>query len=112
VSETPQLTPKDRQMEELRCGICGLPHPFLTVCPFVEEREIRYEFGLDGAGRRRARTRIERTKYFPRPQLFKAIEEATTDSDAAPSRDASAPAAGRRRVRGPGRRAAGKRTPS
>jgi len=71
-------TPRERELEQHRCGVCGLIHPFLVICPFIEEREVRFEYGLDGTGRRRARTRIERTKYFPRPELFKALEEATT----------------------------------
>lgn len=74
---TEQLTPRERELEKQRCGVCGLIHPFLTVCPFIEEREVRYEFGLDGQGRRRARFRTERTKYFPRPELFKAVEALT-----------------------------------
>lgn len=71
-------TPRDRQLEQTRCGVCGLTHPFLTVCPFIAEREVRIEFGIVAGGQRRMRTRIERTSYFPRPELFKALEEATT----------------------------------
>lgn len=78
-------TAKEQLAERQRCGICGLIHPFLTVCPFVKEHEVRYEYApsADGQGRR-SRTRIERTRYFPRPEIFKALEEATTAADTPP----------------------------
>ena len=66
-----------------RCGVCGLVHPFLTVCPFIEEREVRYEFTA-GQTKRQVRARIERTRYFPRPQLFEALEKNLTDEESKP----------------------------
>ncbi len=103
-------TPRDRLLEQERCGVCGLIHPFLVVCPFVEEREVRYEYALDGNGRRRTRFRVERTKYFPRPELFKAIEEATTGDDAVSAGNATSTATTPRGDRDSGRRAAGRGT--
>ena len=72
-------TLEDRQRERQRCGVCGLPHPFLEVCPFVAEREVRVEFGIVD-GKRRARTRVERTRYFERPELFKALQDAMDET--------------------------------
>ena len=55
-----------------RCGVCGLQHPFLTVCPYVQEQEIREEYV--GTGRqRRTVARIIRTRYFPRPDIAEAL---------------------------------------
>lgn len=66
---------KEQLVERERCGVCGLVHPFLRVCPFVEEVEVREETSVtDG---RRVRTRVERTRYFPRPKVFAALEKLT-----------------------------------
>ena len=73
---------REELLEKERCGVCGLMHPFLTVCPFVEEREVRHEFGLGADGRRKVRTRIERTRYFPRPQIFEALQAMTSENEA------------------------------
>ncbi|HXI96978.1 MAG TPA: hypothetical protein VNG04_12685 [Candidatus Acidoferrum sp.] len=78
MSNTKPPSPHERQIEATRCGVCGLAHPFLTVCPFIEEREIRYDYALDGEGRRRARARTERVRYYPRPEVFEALTEAIT----------------------------------
>lgn len=88
---------RERLLEQERCGVCGLVHPFLKVCPFIEEAEVRYEFGLVD-GRRKVRSRIERTKYFPRPQVFEALEAAIA-AEATPVKSEPPPAPKARKPR-------------
>ena len=57
--------------EAPRCGVCGLLHPLLTICPYVQEQEIREEYVADGR-RRRLLTRTIRTRYFHRPEIAAA----------------------------------------
>lgn len=59
--------------EPPRCGVCGVAHPHLDVCPFVAETEV----SIDAKSGRR----VVRTRYFERPQLFDALVEASTDED-------------------------------
>lgn len=68
-----------RELEQQRCGVCGLIHPFLAVCPLIEEQEVRVDANRTAG----TRSRIVRTRYFPRPEIFKAIQEAGTDVEAA-----------------------------
>lgn len=77
MTEEAKPTPREQLLERERCTVCGLVHPHIKVCPFIEEHEVRIEFGLVGEGRRRARVRVERTRYFPRPQIFEALERMT-----------------------------------
>ena len=72
-------TASERQLEQTRCGVCGLTHPFLTVCPFIAEQEVRTEHGMSVTGQR-TRIVVSRTRYFERPELFKAVEQAISES--------------------------------
>lgn len=63
------------------CGVCGVPHPFLTVCPFVEEEEVRVVYGRGADGQRKVAERVIRRRYFQRPQVFDAIAKAATESE-------------------------------
>lgn len=68
----PELSLEERLAERDRCRICGLLHPFL-LCPFVEEHEVRYEVSVvDG---RRVRAKVERKRYYPRPEVWLNIKK-------------------------------------
>jgi hypothetical protein len=82
--------------EHTRCGVCGLLHPLVTVCPYIQEQEIREEFVPDGQ-RRRLAARIVRTRYFPRPEIAQAslvsVEEGPEEAEE-PRRAGEAPTQG------------------
>lgn len=65
-----------------RCGVCGLLHPLVTVCPYIQEQEIREEYVSDGR-RRRLQARIVRTRYFPRPEIAAASLASPDDPEEA-----------------------------
>lgn len=70
-----------------RCDVCGLLHPLVTVCPYVQEHEVREEY-LTVGGRRRLQSRIVRTRYFPRPEIAAASLADAEDEPEAQAQDA------------------------
>ena len=74
-----------------RCVVCGLQHPFLTVCPYIKEQEIREEYVGTGKQRRTV-ARIIRTRYFPRPDIAEALIPSLEEASEEPRGADQAPA--------------------
>lgn len=71
------------------CGVCGVEHPHLVVCPYVLETEQREEYEWHGL-KPIIRVRVVRTVYAPRAELMAAILDAEDDRAATP--DGTGPA--------------------
>ena len=66
--------------EHPHCGVCGLLHPLVNICPYIAEQEIREEYAQD-RGRRRLVARVTRTRYYRRPEIA-AASVASLDDEA------------------------------
>ena len=71
------------------CGVCGVEHPHLTICPYVLETEQREQYEWRGDDRR-ILVRVVRTRYAPRAELIEAILSATDGAERTASDGAGA----------------------
>ncbi len=79
-------TDQERQLDQLRCRVCGKFHPLIQVCPYIASTKVEQ---LRDTRNPSMRGRITTTIYFERKELMdtavESLEEAQKILDDPPN---------------------------